>query len=162
MDYLWAPWRMTYIKSNKSDVCIFCEKVKENQDAANFILSRGEHTFVMLNAYPYNNGHLLISPYEHAASLEGLPEPTLLDLMRQTQRSMAALRAVLHPEGMNIGINVGKAAGAGIDSHVHLHIVPRWGGDTNFMPVASEVRVIPQLLDETYRELAPYFKVCSD
>ncbi len=162
MEYLWAPWRMKYIKSSKSEGCIFCEKIKANQDEASLILTRGEHAFVMLNAYPYNNGHLMVSPYQHTSSLEGLPESTLLDLMRLTQRAMAALRAALKPEGMNIGVNIGKMAGAGIDAHVHLHIVPRWGGDTNFMPVAAEVRVIPQLLEETYRELAPYFKQCSD
>ena len=158
MDHLWAPWRMEYIKNPKETGCIFCEKPKERQDQANLILARGIESFVMLNAYPYSNGHLLVSPYRHSPDLEGLPEPVLLDLMHMTQRALAALRAALKPDGINIGLNIGKAAGAGIDAHLHYHIVPRWGGDTNFMTVASGVRVIPQALSETYRELLPHFR----
>jgi ATP adenylyltransferase len=150
---------MEYIKNPKATSCIFCEKPNERQDEANLILARGMHSYVMLNAYPYSNGHLLVSPYAHLPGIEDLSEPVLLDLMRMTQRSLAALRAALKPEGVNIGVNIGKAAGAGIDAHLHFHVVPRWGGDTNFMTVASEVRVIPQALAETYRELLPHFRL---
>lgn len=148
---------MAYIQSEKTDGCIFCDKPKAHQDEANLILARSAHAFVMLNAYPYSNGHLMISPFQHTPTLEGLPDPVLLETMRLIQRSLAALRATLRPEGLNIGVNIGKVAGAGIDGHIHFHVVPRWGGDTNFMTVASQSRVIPQLLAETYRELVPHF-----
>jgi len=158
MDTLWAPWRMVYIKADKAKDCIFCEKAKERSDEANLILLRGPHAYIMMNAFPYINGHLLVAPYQHAPSLEGLSEETLLDLTRMTQRALGALRAAFKPEGFNIGANLGKVAGAGFESHLHFHVVPRWGGDTNFMAVIPQVRVIPQSLEETYRELVPHFR----
>jgi ATP adenylyltransferase len=154
---LWAPWRLEYIKGPSPEECIFCSKPAAGDDRASLILARGEHCFVMLNAFPYNNGHLMVSPYEHVPSIEELDEPTLLELMQLTRRSLAALREGYSPEGFNIGINQGKAAGAGIEEHVHQHVVPRWGGDTNFMPVIGDTRVLPQSLDDSWATLSPLF-----
>jgi ATP adenylyltransferase len=151
---LWAPWRLDYIKGPKPEECIFCAKPAEGDDARAYIVARGELTFVMLNAFPYNNGHLMVSPYEHVPSIEELDDPTLLELMRLTQRSLQALREAYSPEGFNIGINQGKVAGAGMEEHVHLHVVPRWGADTNFMPVLGSTRVLPQSLDDSYATLS--------
>jgi len=157
MNILWAPWRMTYIRGEKQKDCLFCNAPHAGNDSAKFILLRSDHVFVMLNAFPYNNGHLLVSPYRHVPSLEDLADPLQLDLMRTLQRGLAALRAAFRPEGFNIGANLGRVAGAGIEAHLHFHIVPRWGGDTNFMTVIPEVRVLPQTLEETYKELLPHF-----
>ena len=150
MKHLWAPWRMEYILKEKKEGCIFCEKPKENQDEKNYILYRGKFCFVILNAFPYNNGHLMIAPYDHIKNIEELKSETLIELMSLCQRSITVLKERMNPQGFNIGINMGKFAGAGILEHVHLHIVPRWEGDTNFMPVISDTRVIPQYLSETY------------
>jgi ATP adenylyltransferase len=155
---LWAPWRLDYIKGPKPDECIFCAAIEAHDDAERYVVARGERCFVMLNAYPYNNGHLMISPYEHVASIEELPDETLLELMRLTQRSLGALREAYSPEGFNLGINQGKIAGAGFDDHVHLHVVPRWGADTNFMPVIGSTRVLPQSLEDSYATLARLFE----
>src|SRR4051812_36627476 len=129
---LWAPWRLEYIKGPKPDECIFCAKPAAGDDRAGYIVARGERCFVMLNAYPYNNGHLMVAPYEHQPSIEDLPGETLLELMLLTQRSLGALREAYEPDGFNMGINQGKIAGAGFEDHMHLHVVPRWSGDTNF------------------------------
>ena len=150
---LWAPWRMEYIEGPKPDECIFCAKPASGDDEAAHIVHRGDRCFVMLNTYPYNNGHLMISPYEHVGSIEGLDEPTLLELMQLAQGALAALREVYGPEGFNLGINQGKVAGAGVEDHAHLHIVPRWGADTNFMPVIGSTRVLPQSLADSYAAL---------
>jgi ATP adenylyltransferase len=154
---LWAPWRLDYIKGPKPDECIFCSKPALGDDASAYIVARGEHSFVMLNAYPYNNGHLMISPYEHVPSIEELGDEALLEHMHLTQRSLAAVRAAYAPEGFNIGINQGKVAGAGVENHVHVHVVPRWGADTNFMPVIGHTRVLPQSLDDSWRTLSRLF-----
>jgi len=162
MKPLWAPWRMDFILQNKSAAtagCIFCSKPKEHQDRKNYILYRGAHAFVMLNIYPYNNGHLLISPYLHAKDLSQLDRMILTDLMTTIQKSVTALEAAVSPEGFNIGINLGKVAGAGIEDHLHIHVVPRWAGDTNYMAVLSETRVIPEHLNATYDTLLPHFTV---
>ena len=151
---LWAPWRLEYIKGPKPDDCIFCSQPAAADDERAYIVARGEHSFVMLNAFPYNNGHLMVSPYAHVPSIEELDDPVLLDLMHLTQRSLGALREAYAPEGFNIGVNQGKIAGAGVEGHVHLHIVPRWGADTNFMPVIASTRVLPQSLEDSYRALA--------
>jgi ATP adenylyltransferase len=151
---LWAPWRLDYIKGPKPEECIFCSKPAAGDDEDSYIVARGEQCFAMLNAYPYNNGHLMVSPYEHVPSIEGLPEPTLLELMTLTQRALAALRDVYGPEGFNIGINQGKVAGAGMEDHVHLHVVPRWGADTNFMPVIGDTRVLPQSLADSWTAIS--------
>lgn len=153
MERLWSPWRMEYIVSRKGNGCVFCDKTSDNDDESNYIVHRGEKCYVMLNLYPYNNGHLLVSPYRHVPSTEQLEEDELIEVMFLVNRSLRALRQAMYPDGFNMGINIGKAAGAGIEGHVHIHVVPRWQGDTNFMPICSQARVIPELLDETYQKL---------
>jgi ATP adenylyltransferase len=154
---LWAPWRLEYIKGPKPDECIFCSKPAEGDDEAAYIVHRGQRCFVILNAFPYNSGHLMVAPYEHVPSLEQLGDDTLLDLSRLTNRSLEALREVYGPDGFNIGINLGGVAGAGIADHVHQHVVPRWAADTNFMPVIADTRVLPQSLDDSWRALSEAF-----
>jgi ATP adenylyltransferase len=154
---LWAPWRLEYIKSEKTDECIFCRALASDDDAGLYVVHRGERAFVMLNAFPYTNGHVMVSPNEHVGSLEGLAPDVLTEIMTLTQRSMAAIRAAYGPEGFNLGVNQGKAAGAGVEDHVHLHVVPRWAGDTNFMPVIGDVRVLPQSLEDSYKALTSSF-----
>ena len=154
---LWAPWRMEYIEGPKPDECIFCSKPALGDDRAAYIVARGERCFAMLNAYPYNNGHLMVSPYEHVPSIGELPDETLLELMTLARRSLEALRDAYSPEGFNLGINEGTVAGAGIEEHVHLHVVPRWGGDTNFMPVVGNARVLPEGLDDSWAALSERF-----
>lgn len=153
MDVLWTPWRMGFIMGEKPKECIFCLKPAETRDRENFILYRGRRAFIILNAYPYNNGHLLIVPYDHVASLEDLDAETSAELMALVQRGIRALRALMSPNGFNVGANIGQSAGAGIADHVHIHVVPRWTGDTNFMPVVGSVRMIPELLETTYDKL---------
>jgi ATP adenylyltransferase len=157
MEQIWAPWRVEYIRMEKPKGCILCEKPKEDKDALNYILYRGDKNFVIMNSYPYNPGHLMIAPYRHIASLEELTEAELHEHFKTISRSIKVLRQVFNPAGFNIGINMGKVAGAGIDDHIHTHIVPRWQGDTNFMPVLSNTRVIPQALAETYEKLKDMF-----
>lgn len=158
MKQLWAPWRIDYITGKKPAGCILCDKPKEKKDRANLILHRGKHGFIMMNLYPYNNGHLMVTPYEHVNTLEALSDDVLKNLMQLTRKSLAALRKSFRPEGANVGLNLGKAAGAGIEDHLHFHVLPRWVGDTNFMTSVSETRVIPEDLEETYRQLKPHFK----
>jgi ATP adenylyltransferase len=156
MDHLWAPWRMAYIDSGEKDPgCIFCVKAAENRDEENLILYRSQHCFVIMNLFPYNNGHLMVAPYAHASSIERLDAETLTDIMTTAQRCLGALGSAMHPQGFNMGINQGTAAGAGIADHVHFHVVPRWNGDTNFMPVLADVKVMPDYLANTYRQLRP-------
>jgi ATP adenylyltransferase len=157
---LWAPWRMSYIRSDKqTDGCIFClpGDADAEEDRERLVVHRGSHCFVMLNAFPYNSGHVMVSPYRHAASIETLAADELLELMTLAQRSLAALRQVYGPEGFNLGVNEGEVAGAGFAGHVHLHVVPRWAADSNFMAVTGGTRVIPQALDETYTQLQKRF-----
>ena len=157
MEHLWSPWRMAYLRNEEAASnpgltgCIFCDLPASGDDAPSLIVHRGERAYVVLNRYPYNNGHMLIVPFAHVPSLEQLDEPTLTELMRLTNQALAALRAMYEPEAFNIGANIGAAAGAGIADHVHLHVVPRWAGDTNFMTSVNGVRVIPEDLQETYR-----------
>lgn len=158
MKQLWAPWRLAFVEQAAHHRgCIFCEKPVLKQDDKSFILRRGRHAYVLMNIYPYNNGHLLIAPYRHIAAIEKLPEPVLLDMMQLAQASLKALRRAYAPEGFNLGVNQGKAAGAGIEHHIHLHIVPRWGADTNFMPLLGETRVLPQHLEASYQRLKAAF-----
>jgi ATP adenylyltransferase len=159
MEHLWAPWRMTYIDAGdkKDSGCIFCAKVAEHKDKKNLILHRGEHCFVIMNLFPYNNGHMMIAPYAHVPSIEELDPPTLTDIMTTAQQCLAALRDAMHPHGYNMGINQGTTAGAGIADHVHYHIVPRWNGDTNFMPVLADTKVMPDFLANTYRQLKAHW-----
>jgi ATP adenylyltransferase len=157
MKQLWAPWRIEFIKQPKPNECILCIKPREHRDRNNFILYRGRYCFVMMNIYPYNNGHLLISPYQHTSTLESVENNVLLDMMGVLKQSLAAIKQALSPEGINIGLNLGKVAGAGIEDHLHFHVVPRWLGDTSFMAVAADVRVIPEHLKATYDKLRSFF-----
>lgn len=157
MERLWAPWRLQYITEGKSGGCIFCDKPKLGDDRAALIVQRGIHAFVLLNAYPYNNGHVMVAPYIHVADLEELPPEVLHEMMDLAQQCARALKQVFRPDGLNVGLNLGAAAGAGIKDHLHLHLVPRWQGDTNFMPVIGDVRVIPQSLDQAYDLLTEAF-----
>jgi ATP adenylyltransferase len=153
MQVMWTPWRMEFILSNKTEGCIFCTKPTENRDRENHILYRGAKAFIMLNAYPYSNGHLLIAPFEHCPSLELLPDETTAEMMQLSRRGISALRKALKPDGLNLGANIGAMAGAGIAEHVHLHVVPRWAGDTNFMPVVGNVRLVPETLETSFDRL---------
>ncbi|MFZ5647520.1 MAG: HIT family protein [Bacillota bacterium] len=153
MERIWAPWRTVYIGKDHGSACIFCEKLESDKDAENYVIYRGDKTFALLNLYPYNNGHILIAPKRHVGDITDLDQDELLELGLVTQKMTRLLRAAFSPEGFNIGVNLGKIAGAGVPGHFHIHIVPRWGGDTNFMPVLGEVRVISEGLDLTYKKL---------
>lgn len=154
---LWAPWRLQYILSKKGPGCIFCEKPGKNLDRENLILYRTSLGFVIMNLYPYNNGHLMVVPYRHVYSITELKDEELLDLMKMTQLSVNCLKKAYMPEGFNIGLNIGKVAGAGIEEHLHFHVIPRWVGDTHFMAVLGEVRVIPEHVLSSYDRLFPIF-----
>jgi len=153
VEQLWSPWRIEYIRMEKPEGCILCQKPEEDKDESNYILYRGKGNFVILNSFPYNPGHLMVAPYRHVSSLEELTDEELWEHVDITRRSVRALKRVFNPEGFNIGMNMGKAGGAGIEAHIHTHIVPRWQGDTNFMPVISNTRVIPEALASTYNKL---------
>jgi ATP adenylyltransferase len=154
MDYLWSPWRMEYILSPKSDEgCIFCNAMKQADGPGNLVVFRGPNAFVMLNRFPYTSGHLMVVPYEHKSSLQLLETGSRLDIMDLSARALQVLETLYKPQGFNLGMNIGSAAGAGILDHVHMHIVPRWVGDTNFMSSESQTRVLPELLEETYRRV---------
>jgi ATP adenylyltransferase len=153
LERLWTPWRMQYVTSGKPGGCFLCEKAREAQDRENLIVYRGAKAFICLNLYPYNNGHIMVSPYEHAGSLELLDDATQAELMALVSLAIRLLRQTMQPGGFNIGINIGKAAGAGLDDHVHIHVVPRWEGDTNFMTTVGETRVLPELLERTLDKL---------
>jgi ATP adenylyltransferase len=154
---LWAPWRLAYIKGDKPDECIFCAAARSADDATHHVVHRGERTLVMLNAFPYAPGHLMIAPHRHVPDIEELDEEELLEVMRLTRRALAALRSAMSPDGFNVGLNLGKVAGAGFDDHVHQHVVPRWEGDNNFMPVVADIRVISQSLDDARAALVDTF-----
>jgi len=157
MEQIWAPWRIKYIQMEKTAGCILCDKPKENDDVSNYILYRGEKNFIIMNSYPYNPGHLMIAPYRHIAEPEELTDEERDEHFKIVSRSVKLLKQVFNPAGFNIGINLGRVAGAGIEDHMHTHIVPHWQGDTNFMPVISGVRVIPEALAETYEKLKGRF-----
>ena len=154
MEQLWAPWRMQYIKrADDAEGCIFCAFPAEKDDDKNLIVLRGEHAFILLNAFPYSNGHLMIAPYRHTANLDDLEDAEMLEMMSLTRRAVNLLKKAFKPDGFNIGLNMGRVAGAGIADHVHIHVVPRWSGDTNFMPVLGDVRVIPESLAAVHATL---------
>lgn len=157
MEHLWAPWRMEYIKIAKEKGCILCRKPQENSDVANYILHHGQHNFVIMNCYPYNSGHLMIAPNRHVADLEELTDEELGEHYHLVQHSIRVLKQAFKPEGFNIGMNLGRIAGAGVDKHLHTHIVPRWAGDTNFMPVIGDTDVVNEALRETYKRLVDKF-----
>ena len=161
MERIWAPWRKQYINSvvKKSKKCIFCEKSKQKRDRANYILKRSRYSFSLLNIYPYNNGHVMIAPYKHISEFDRLSKDELLDLIFLTQESKKIIDEVLKPEGYNIGANIGKISGAGFEGHFHIHIVPRWQGDTNFMPVISSTKVISESLDSLYNRIIDIQKI---
>ena len=154
---LWAPWRMAYIGGPRSEGCLLCDLPRENKDRESLILHRGPRTYVVMNRYPYNNGHLMIVPYRHCADLGQISSEDSLELMHESQRATRILRRLFGAEGFNVGMNLGTAAGAGIAEHVHVHVVPRWVGDTNFMPVLADTKVMPDYLEATYEKLVPFF-----
>jgi len=159
MQHLWAPWRMEFIKGPKPSGCFFCEAAAADpsDDAQLLVLARGDLALAILNRYPYNNGHLMIAPNAHLANLEDLPAAAADDVMALTQRSLRVLRQVLSPQGFNLGINAGKTAGAGVADHVHQHVVPRWEGDTNFMPIVADTKVLNESLTVSYQQLRAGF-----
>jgi ATP adenylyltransferase len=160
MERLWTPWRMEYIKSAGAEEpggCIFCELPAKGDDEAVYILARTERSFAILNAYPYNPGHVMVAPFRHIGDLEAIDDSELLETGSLLQRALRALREVMQPQGFNVGMNLGRVAGAGLPDHLHWHVVPRWDGDTNFMPVLGQTKVLPELLEETYAKLRPSF-----
>ena len=157
MERLWAPWRIDYILNEKPSDCIFCVSSDQEQDRDRLILYRTGLSLVMLNRYPYNNGHMMIAPFRHTADMNELSIAEMLDLFAALRLCRNVLEKTAAPQGFNIGINLGKAAGAGVDDHIHIHIVPRWNGDTNFMSVISDVRIMPENLLKTYEKLLPGF-----
>jgi len=154
MDYLWTPWRYRYVAdASKDDRCIFCDALAAKDDSKTFIIFRGAKNFVILNRFPYTSGHVMIVPYAHVAELSAAEPETLAEMMRIAQRMQAALEGAYHPQGYNLGMNLGRAAGAGVTGHLHLHVLPRWSGDANFMTVVGETRVEPEDLFTTYEKL---------
>ncbi len=154
MNYVWSPWRMTYIQNNNRDeTCVFCREAVKEDCPENLIVTRGQRAFVIINRYPYTSGHLMIVPFSHQPSLELLDAETRAEMMELASRAIQVLQAEYHPQGFNLGSNIGAVAGAGIAEHVHLHVVPRWGGDTNFMSTLAETRVLPETLEDTYRRV---------
>ena len=155
MDRIWAPWRQSYVSNVRSDTCcIFCPDHAGKVDRERLILARSDYSLMMLNRYPYTGGHLMIAPLRHTAELGELSDAELLDLMHLLRRAQTLLKRVANPDGFNVGINLGRAAGAGVEEHLHIHIVPRWNGDSNFMTVVGDVRVIPDGLTEAYERLS--------
>jgi len=164
MDYLWSPWRFRYVSQvNATEGCVFCEKsaADPSRDRANLLLYRGRGNFILVNLFPYTTGHSMVIPYAHVAGLEEVEPATLVEMMELARRLEAALRDCYHPEGYNLGINMGKCAGAGVEDHLHLHLLPRWTGDSNFMTTVGETRVLPEDLLTTYDKLAAHFPAGS-
>jgi ATP adenylyltransferase len=159
MDRLWSPWRYRYVsQAPGAEECIFCAHGASESDAASLILHRGGHNFVLLNLFPYTTGHLMVAPYSHVADLEDLASEAACEMMRLTQAAVRILRAVYRPQGFNAGLNLGACAGAGVAGHLHMHVLPRWTGDANFMTVVGETRVMPEDLSETWRKLGAAFR----
>src|SRR5262249_35651718 len=157
-DYLWTPWRYTYITQpgEKGD-CVFCVAARSNDDRECLVVHRAEHNFVILNRFPYTNGHLMVVPYQHVATLEDIYDEALIELIRLARAAESHVRKLYHPDGLNLGINIGRSAGAGIADHLHLHILPRWTGDTNFMTAVGETRVLPEDLEATWNKVRAAF-----
>jgi ATP adenylyltransferase len=154
LEIIWTPWRYEYVNSvDERDGCIFCEKSKEETDRENLVVYRGRHCFAILNLFPYTTGHIMIAPYKHTGTIEKLDPETLTEMMVVAQNSLSAIRDAFGPEGFNLGINISRVAGAGIRDHVHLHLVPRWAGDNNFMAVIADTRVLPRTLDDVWLAL---------
>ena len=160
MNHLWTPWRSKYIQGKKEKGrCIFCEAAVSSEDRENLVVFRGQCCFVILNRYPYTNGHLMIAPYEHVSRLNQSGEQTTEEMMRLVRRAEEILQEAYRPDGLNLGMNLGEAAGAGIEQHIHMHVLPRWNGDANFMTSVAETRILPELLDDTYSKLVGKFNV---
>ena len=158
MDYLWTPWRYAYVSAtDKAARCVFCDAARENDDAKSFIVFRGEHCFVILNTFPYTPGHVMVVPYAHLDELQKLPTPAANEMIALSQRMETVLRELYHPDGINLGMNIGKAAGAGIAGHIHMHVLPRWVGDSSFITTVGETRVVPEELSVTYAKLSRAF-----
>jgi len=157
MKTLWAPWRIEYIAGEKEEGCIFCDKPKEGRDKENLILYKGDTGFIIMNRYPYSNGHLMAVPYKHTNDMSELNEDERLELMNLTTKCIEILD-IMNPDGFNVGMNLGTAGGAGIDDHLHFHVVPRWNGDTNFMPLIGDVKIMPEYLEDTYKTLSEQIK----
>jgi ATP adenylyltransferase len=158
MDQLWSPWRYRYVSSDPPTECLFCTKAAESNDEKNYVVLRAERNFILLNLYPYTSGHLMIAPYAHVATLEDADAAALEEMMRLAQQAEAALRQVYRPGGMNLGMNIGQSAGAGVAGHIHMHMLPRWRGDVNFMTTVAETRVLPEDLETTYAKLSTALK----
>jgi len=158
MDHLWSPWRYKYIASaDREEGCVLCRIEREHRDAENYLIHRAELNFIILNLYPYTSGHLMIVPYEHKASLADFGEATTTEMIELAKRAQVALEAEYHPDGFNIGMNLGRSAGAGVADHLHLHVVPRWTGDANFVSIVGETRMLPEDLATTYEKLKKHF-----
>jgi ATP adenylyltransferase len=158
MDHIFTPWRYTYItNADKIADCVFCSQPQSNDDEKTLIVHRAEHCFIILNAFPYTSGHVMVVPYQHTDQLQKLSASAAQEMMALTQKLEGILRELYHPDGMNVGMNIGKAAGAGIASHIHMHILPRWIADANFMSVIGETRVLPETLDVTYKRIRAFF-----
>ena len=163
MDRLWTPWRFSYVnKSEPTGGCIFCEKAAATNDEEEFVIARAERSFILLNIYPYNNGHIMIAPYQHVATLAEASTEAAAEMIRLAQRAEKVLREVYRPQGINLGMNIGECAGAGVAGHIHLHMLPRWLGDVSFMTSVGETREIPEELRSTWEKLAEAFRRHSD
>jgi ATP adenylyltransferase len=159
MDYLWTPWRYAYVSgTEKTTGCVFCEAPKEKDDAKSWVVHRGQQCFVILNAYPYTPGHVMVVPYQHLDELQKLPVEAASEMIRLSQKMETVLRKLYRPDGINLGMNIGKAAGAGIAGHIHMHVLPRWVADANFVSVVGETRVLPEALEVTWEKVAKAFK----
>jgi ATP adenylyltransferase len=151
MDYLWTPWRYAYVSgTERSAACVFCEAAKQKDDAKSGIVYRGKDCFIILNTFPYTPGHVMVVPYAHLDELQKLPHKAANEMMELSQRMETVLRELYHPDGINLGMNIGKAAGAGIAGHIHMHVLPRWIADANFLSVVGETRILPETLDVTW------------
>jgi ATP adenylyltransferase len=158
VERLWTPWRMSYVAGAPKSDCLFCDAAADSHDEENLILYRGDRALVMLNLYPYNTGHLMVAPLSHGADLARLRPDESAEMWRLTQLAVAALGQEYRPDGFNVGMNLGRVAGAGVPDHLHLHVVPRWNGDTNFMPITADTKVLPEGLGDTYRRLRARFQ----
>ena len=162
MDYIWTPWRYAYITGGKkTEGCIFCDASKNSDDEKNRIVHRGQHCFIILNTYPYTSGHVMVVPFQHVDELQKLSSEAAAEMMALSQRMEGVLRQLYQPEGINLGMNIGKAAGAGIAGHIHMHVLPRWIADANFMSVVGETRVLPEALEITWKRIREVLKTSS-
>lgn len=158
MDYLWTPWRYAFVSTaHQNHGCVFCNRLPEDDERAG-IVHRGQHNFIIVNAFPYTSGHVMVVPYEHTDELQKLSAPAAQEMMALSQKMEGILRDIYHPDGVNLGMNIGKAAGAGIAGHIHMHVLPRWMADANFLTVVGETRILPETLDVTWKRLKEKFQ----